>query len=264
MSDEGYGILPRWLRGILTANEIAVYVAISSRHSPQGSVFPSHKLIAEDAGMSPATAKRTLARLKEKELVSWSNRSRKDRGKTSNVYTFTTTCPLSWRPCDSNVDDREGCKGQPRPHSAKGDCLAAHHRNKKDGETHGSEGAMGSLRGSDEVLHLKDASFEKDQDSVSTARPLSRAQRERRAPIDLAELILELDCDMDATGWLANNWGDGADGLVEAAWAELQTNDAINDKGAWLAAALGNQKTAVGKATRLLKIVGDDYDDCCA
>jgi hypothetical protein len=255
---EGYGVLPRWLRGILTANEIAVYVAISSRHSPQGSVFPSHKLIAEDAGMSPATAKRTLARLKEKELVSWSNRSRKDRGKTSNVYSFTTTSPLSWRPCDSSMDDKEGCKGQPRPHSAKGDCLAAHHRKKKDGETHGSERAMGSLTGSDEVLHRKDAS--KALNEGSTNKPINRGQRER-SPFDVGGLVREIEDDDDATGWLGGNNGWGStEEFVDAAYHVVKTNSSIKDSDAWLAEALKHM-SPVSKCERLSRLLGGVDDE---
>jgi hypothetical protein len=87
MSDEtaGFGIVPRYLRGTLTALEIAVYVALSWRADEHGVSWASQKVMAEDAGMSRASLQRSLDSLEGKGLVQrmpWTN----VKGTASNVY----------------------------------------------------------------------------------------------------------------------------------------------------------------------------------
>jgi hypothetical protein len=87
MSDEtaGFGIVPRYLRGTLTALEIAVYVALSWRADEHGVSWASQKVMAEDAGMSRASLQRSLDSLESKGLVQripWTNA----KGTASNVY----------------------------------------------------------------------------------------------------------------------------------------------------------------------------------
>jgi DNA-binding transcriptional MocR family regulator len=217
----GFGMVPKWVRGHLTANEIAVYVALTWRMGAGGSVFPSHETIAEDAGMSRRTAMATLKSLRDKGLVDWSNRSKKGGGKTSNVYTVSVTKPLGWTESD----------GQNLPNP----CAESAH----------------------EVDTPKDAST-KDPDSVPIAMPTSSGPRDRGTNVfDADALAAELEDDFEANGFLANHWADGAEQLIASALAEVRANDAIKDADAWLAAAV-EHGTPVRKAARLLQIVGDE------
>lgn len=77
---------------------------------------------------------------------------------------------------------------------------------------------------------------------------------------DVPSLAAALDGDDEACGFLANhNWCGGTEELVEAALAELKANDAINDEGAYLGAAL-KRMSPVRKAARLLELVGAEDD----
>lgn len=227
--DTGFGIIPRYVRGKLTAIEIAVFVALTWRVDSHGMCWPSHGTIAKEAGTSVKSVKRALDSLRVKGLVDWVARtSSKHGGPTSNLYRLAI-----WQ--------RASLEAEGVGHTDLGGR---------------SQWPTNDTQGTTPIAPSE------DQDSVSIPRPTSSGPRDRGTNVFDAEgLIAEIDNDMDATGWLASNWGNGADGLVEAAWAELQTNSAIKNKGAWLTAALANQTTAVGKATRLLKIVGDDYDE---
>lgn len=89
MSETGFGMVPRYLRGTLTANEIAVYVALSWRADQDGHSYASQATIAQEAGMSRATVQRALKGLERKDLVlvtPWEREG--DGGQTSNVYTL--------------------------------------------------------------------------------------------------------------------------------------------------------------------------------
>lgn len=231
----GFGMVPRHLEGKLTALELATYVALSWSANPEGKCWPSHRSLAKSAGCSEPSVKRALKGLREKGWVTWENRVSPEGDPTSNIYYLSV-----WQR-----------KGSPKG-SGKGS------GNPSESEGVGSHRPHRGVTGIYKQDHLNETNA---STKVVPTDAASRGQRDRRPEIDLDALAAELDDDIDCTGWLAGNWADGADGLVEAAWAELQTKDAINDKGAWLAKALSNQQTAVGKATRLLKIVGDDYDD---
>lgn len=52
------------------------------------SCFPSIKTIANDTGMSRSTIMRCLKELEQENLILRINRSRNDKGKTSNIYFF--------------------------------------------------------------------------------------------------------------------------------------------------------------------------------
>lgn len=86
MSDtSGFGIVPRYLRGTLTAYEIALYVALSWRADENGISWAGQATLAKDAGMSRSTVQRALDGLEAKGLVKskpWANA----KGRTSNVY----------------------------------------------------------------------------------------------------------------------------------------------------------------------------------
>lgn len=83
----GFGVVPRHLRGTLTAHEIAVYVALSWRVDSGGRCWPSLAVLAQDAGCSVATVKRALVSLEDKELISRRRRRKGDRW-ASTIYTM--------------------------------------------------------------------------------------------------------------------------------------------------------------------------------
>jgi DNA-binding transcriptional MocR family regulator len=89
MSDnEGFGIVPKALRGQKPA-VIAVYAVLAMRWAPGSAVFPSHKTIALEAGISERTAQRALSALRDLGFVEWEQRVGPDGSLTSNVYRLT-------------------------------------------------------------------------------------------------------------------------------------------------------------------------------
>lgn len=86
-------MIPRHLRGKLTSAEIAVYVALTWRSSAEGSCWPSHPKLAEEAGLSVSTVQRALRSLRDKGLVSWTSRKIEGRGQISNVYRVEVYAP---------------------------------------------------------------------------------------------------------------------------------------------------------------------------
>lgn len=86
MTDKaGFGIVPRYLRGTLSAYEIALYVALSWRADQNGVSWAGQATLAKDAGMSRSTVQRALNGLEAKGLVKsqpWANA----KGRSSNVY----------------------------------------------------------------------------------------------------------------------------------------------------------------------------------
>lgn len=85
----GFGVVPRHLRGTLTALEIALYVALSWRADQDGHSYASQPTIAKEAGMSRSSVQRALKGLEDKGLVlvtPWDKPD--DKGQASNVYTL--------------------------------------------------------------------------------------------------------------------------------------------------------------------------------
>lgn len=75
------------VRGTLTANELALYVALVWRADKTGCCYPSHKTLAKDAGMSVSTAQRTIRSLVDKGVVTKVHRHNPETGgQTSNTY----------------------------------------------------------------------------------------------------------------------------------------------------------------------------------
>lgn len=69
------GTIRRILRGLgAQLSEVETFVALLLIAGPQG-CFPSHASIAERSGLSESTVKRSLGRLRERGLVSWTRRS---------------------------------------------------------------------------------------------------------------------------------------------------------------------------------------------
>lgn len=91
----GFGMVPTYLRGHLTPNELAVYISLTWRHGANGAIFPSHTTIGEDVLMSRSTVIRTLQSLKAKGLVTWEAVQRANGATTSNRYTIHLRPPVS-------------------------------------------------------------------------------------------------------------------------------------------------------------------------
>lgn len=216
----GFGMVPTYLRGHLSPNELAVYIALTWRHGSTGAIFPSHTTIAEDVLMSRSTVIRTLQSLRDKGLVTWEAVQRPNGAATSNRYTIHLRPPVSERHTPCVTDAHEVDTGEP------------------------------------------DAPLEEDHGSALIDEPTSSGPRDRGTDVfDADALVDELEDDDEANGYLANhNWFGDTTEFVEAAVAEVRENTAIKDADAWLAAALKNM-SPVGKAVRLMKIVGDEHDE---
>jgi hypothetical protein len=81
----GFGIVPRYLRGTLTAYEIAMYVALSWRADEHGVSWARQSVLAKEAGMGRTKAQEVLRSLEEKGIVKsmpWAN----GKGRSSNIY----------------------------------------------------------------------------------------------------------------------------------------------------------------------------------
>lgn len=87
----GFGVVPRRLRGSLTVYEIGVYVALSWRVNAAGECFLRQSRLAEEAGMSTASAKRALKSMRDKGIVSWRPLWGDDNSVICNVYRLHMT-----------------------------------------------------------------------------------------------------------------------------------------------------------------------------
>jgi hypothetical protein len=95
---KGFVAVPRYLVGTLTANEIAVYVALVSDADSTGYCYPTHARISAGAGLSESSVKRALVTLRERGVIEWTQR-RNERGDlTSNFYKVNM-----WRKSDPTL-----------------------------------------------------------------------------------------------------------------------------------------------------------------
>ena len=94
-SKEPFVKFPLWLLkpGVSTPNEKAVILALASHG---GEIFPSHQRLADEAGCSKSTLKRTLIELRKKGWLSWVERFHENT-QISNVYSLHLG-DLEWNP----------------------------------------------------------------------------------------------------------------------------------------------------------------------
>ena len=94
-SKEPFVKFPKWLTkaGVSTPNEKAVILALAS-HGEE--IFPSHKVLADEAGVSKATLKRVLVELRKKGWLTWVERFNSN-AQITNVYTLHLG-DLEWNP----------------------------------------------------------------------------------------------------------------------------------------------------------------------
>ena len=87
----------------------AVLVALANRANKDSrQCWPSHKLIASEAGVAVSTAKKALNGLRERGLIDWTQRPDGKGGLSSNLYTL-----LYPQPGDDRPPGREGAKSSP-------------------------------------------------------------------------------------------------------------------------------------------------------
>jgi hypothetical protein len=112
----GFGIVPRHLRGHLTAYEIAVYVALTWRIDAAGVCWLRHKRLADESGCSLRTVQRALDGLKEKGLVDWQPRYGEDGSLLCNEYRLAMVRPSDRRDPPATLTEPPGLTGvPPRP-----------------------------------------------------------------------------------------------------------------------------------------------------
>lgn len=116
-SRTGFGIAPQFLRGMVTPNELAIYVALSWYADSDGCGYPSHAALARDTGMSVPSVKRALTGLRDKGLVTWRARGAKARGQTSNAYRLRlhTDVPVTNPDTTSREEMGAGRSDRPTP-----------------------------------------------------------------------------------------------------------------------------------------------------
>lgn len=99
-SPSHYSRAPRWVirRKDLSTNAKAVFWALLDRASADNVCWPSHRLIAEDLGVSVSTVRRALKELAAVGAVTISQRSNADTGgNSSSLFRLHTDgpCPVS-------------------------------------------------------------------------------------------------------------------------------------------------------------------------
>lgn len=85
----GFAAVPNWLveEPTVSSHEKLVYLVLSSKIGDQGAWFIGHSKIAEQAGISVASVKRALLALKERGVVSWTERyDPASRARLGNSY----------------------------------------------------------------------------------------------------------------------------------------------------------------------------------
>ena len=85
--EEDFAIVPDGV-GELGPYAVAVYWALARCTTTTKTCFPSHKWIADKAGVSYNTVRRCLATLRDAGWISWEQRRTSERELTTNIYTL--------------------------------------------------------------------------------------------------------------------------------------------------------------------------------
>lgn len=94
---QGFATIPRILLhdSSLSTDAKMIYLILSSYVGKHGDVWPSHKTIAEDVGLSVSTVKRQLRVLRDRGLVRWTNHlAPGTECKTVNRYELITATAI--------------------------------------------------------------------------------------------------------------------------------------------------------------------------
>lgn len=80
---------------VIGIHALAVYIALV-RHSKNEKCYPSYKHLAAELGVSGATIKRAIKKLREYNIIMVEMRLKTSQGRGSNVYTLLS--PSEWKP----------------------------------------------------------------------------------------------------------------------------------------------------------------------
>lgn len=103
----GYSAVPRALvyDQSVSGHAKLVYLCLGARINANLEAWPSHALMAREAGISVTSVKKGLMELRELGLVSWDRRTKPDGSQTSNIYRVSVQLPDGRQP---KVDPPEG------------------------------------------------------------------------------------------------------------------------------------------------------------
>ena len=104
---------PKWLLGTSDPYEKAVLLALLSHG---GSIFPSHRVLAEEAGCSITKLKTVLVEMRKKGWISWQERF-DTKGQISNFYTLHLG-NLEWAPPSRDTATQVATTKRPGSHAA--------------------------------------------------------------------------------------------------------------------------------------------------
>lgn len=91
----GYSAVPRKIvyDQTISGHAKLVYMCLGARINSDFRAWPSHALMAKEAGIGVTSVKKALTELKELGLVDWSRRALPDGSQTSNIYVVNVQMP---------------------------------------------------------------------------------------------------------------------------------------------------------------------------
>lgn len=98
----GYSAVPRKIvyDQTISGHAKLVYMCLGARINADYRAWPSHALMAKEAGLGVTSVKKALAELKALGLVDWSKRIMPDGSQTSNIYVVNVQMPSTKPPAD--------------------------------------------------------------------------------------------------------------------------------------------------------------------
>jgi len=95
MSVQGWTPIPNWILRdeTLSGHAKLVYLSLNSRLGLPV-INPSHATIASEASCSPASVKRALAELRDRQMIEWTQQTNGKGGQVSNVYRVLIEPPV--------------------------------------------------------------------------------------------------------------------------------------------------------------------------
>jgi hypothetical protein len=90
VSRDGWASIPRWVLDTdMSCHAKLLLVVLSSYVNVRSQqCWPSHATLAGQCGVSVDTVQRALRELRDRGLVTWEQRTRRDTGQTSNLYSL--------------------------------------------------------------------------------------------------------------------------------------------------------------------------------
>jgi hypothetical protein len=96
-----YGQIPEWVYALSRTGAIShqagyLYGWLMLRYSQLPGIFPAHRTIAVEMGMSVATVRRLLGQLRDAGAIDWRACYRPDGGRTSSAYVLAWIAPYAY------------------------------------------------------------------------------------------------------------------------------------------------------------------------